>query len=423
MSKAARRMMSGVGSITGEWTPAVLWAQAAQQQRPTGPEYVRYEDLYTSGNTLQQVVNKVTPDGNGKARILTLPEGVFTTSGNVGSVPAAASVWIGTSGNGGSGCRGIAGSGRNTIIRLSANTTTADANKIYGNIIRAQGVADVRFSNFQLQAEPQEDGGGNKTYGAGIMIRSCDRAEFSWLYLRGASPGFSNSPPGETFGINVFDSDNVTIRDTEVDGRDLNGVRQCASPFGWNGSGSYPNVTFAQNARVYRFYGHHGVAGMPTFWETQNIYTEDLWSYSCGSGSGSISGHGMNHEQIRGPVTHYRPHLFIHNAQSAGTPPPAPLPNDATTTNSGFHFSMLTTFEDPAVTIIEPTWDKCYTGSGLLIMAGYDGYNGAGTAGSDTNALATPPTIIKDGVTLQAFNHPTSGWNTANPATRYAWLH
>lgn len=422
MSRFARRMMSGIGDVSDSWTPAVLWAQAAQQQRLIGPEYVQYEDLYATGDTLQQVVNKVTPDGNGKARILTLPEGVFTTSGNVGSVPAAASVWIGTSGNGGSGCRGIAGSGRNTIIRLTADTTAADANKIYGNIIRAQGVADVRFSNFQLQAEAQTDGSGNKTYGAGIMIRQCDNTEFSWLCLRGASPGFANAPPGETFGINVYMSNNVTIRDTEIDGRDLSNVRQCASPFGWNGSGSYPNLNFAQNAKVYRTYCHHGLAGMPTFWETQNIYTEDLWSFSTGSATGSLQGHGINHEQSKGPVTHMRPYMFIHNAQSAGTPPPSPLPDDTRTTNNGFHFSLLSTADDlgATTTIVEPVWDKCYTGSGLLIMAGYDGYDG-GT--SDTNALATPPTIIKDGVTLQVFNHPTSGWNTANPATRFAWLH
>ncbi len=420
MSIAARRLARGVSEA---WTPAVLWAQAAAQQRPTGSEYVRYEDLYTSGNTLQQVINKVTVDGNGKARILTLPEGVFTVSGTIGTPPASASVWIGTSGNGGSGCRGIVGSGRGTIIRLSADTTTADANKIYGNIIRIDGAADARFSNFQLQAEAQTDGSGNKTYGSGIMLRECNGAELSWLYLRGASPGFANYPPGETFGINVYRSDNVVIRDTEIDGRDLSGVRQCASSFGWNGSGTYPNIMFAQNAKVLRTYCHHGLAGMPTFWETQTIYTEDLWSFSTASASGNLSGHCINHEQCKGPVTHVRPRMFVFNAQSASTAPPSPLPDDTRTTNSGFHFSLFTTIDDigATTTIIEPVWDKAYTGSGLLIMAGYDGYNGGGSGG--TSALVTAPTIVKNGVTLQVYNHPTSGWNTADPATRFAWLH
>lgn len=54
-------------------------------------------------------------------------------------------------------------------------------------------------------------------------------------------------------------------------------------------------------------------------------------------------------------------------------------------------------------------------------MAGYDGYNGGGTGGK--SALVAAPTIVKNGVMLQVYNHPTSGWNTADPATRFAWLH
>ena len=84
--------------------------------------------------------------------------------------------------------------------------------------------------------------------------------------MAGASRGYSQRPPGETFGINVMRSPRVTISDCEVDGRDSAGHRVAASPIGWN------NTT---DAKVYRTYCHHGVAGMLTFYNVTNIYTED----------------------------------------------------------------------------------------------------------------------------------------------------
>ncbi len=91
---------------------------SAAPVRPSGSGYVRWEDLYRSGDTFQAVVNKVTNN-----RILTLPEGTFTFRDFRNGYYDGIRVGDGTA----AGCKGIVGSGRNTIIRGVANTATRDA--------------------------------------------------------------------------------------------------------------------------------------------------------------------------------------------------------------------------------------------------------------------------------------------------------
>lgn len=109
----SRRSALGLGAAAalglaagqlGNATPS-----AAAIARPTGTGYVRYEDLYSSGNDLQTVINKVT--GN---RVLTFPEGVFTIPSNF-RYGYKDGVRLGNR-SGGAGCRGLVGSGRNTIF-------------------------------------------------------------------------------------------------------------------------------------------------------------------------------------------------------------------------------------------------------------------------------------------------------------------
>src|SRR4051794_37669503 len=74
--------------------------------RPSGPGYVRYEDLYVGGDTLQQTFNRVT--GND---ILTFPEGEFIfddgfTNGYYDCIRVPTT------------CGGIAGSGNGTVFRM-----------------------------------------------------------------------------------------------------------------------------------------------------------------------------------------------------------------------------------------------------------------------------------------------------------------
>jgi hypothetical protein len=358
------------------WTEADLYTGFIAP--PTGVGYVRYQDLYVAGDTLQQVANKVT--GN---KILTLPEGEFywddfaqvnTTGLRIGVAGAT-------------GCRGISGSGRGTILKMTPNSSThqSEGNVVTGtnqlNLLCIQGITGAVLENFSLIGTEQG------SYYNGISVYACPNATLSGLYLRGASPGFANAPPGETFGINIYLSNDVTIQDTEIDGRDATtGARTGASPFGWNS---------ASNANVYRTYVHSGFAGMPTFWQTQNVYTEDLISYSTGSGSGSLSGSALNHERAWGVIRHIRPTLKPNGIYAKTAPGGTSVAGS--TQNNGLHTGLNNDQHDMNdVQYIEPIFDTGPGAAGCFSVS-------IGKDYIDGQMVASFPTIIKDGITLQGY--------------------
>jgi hypothetical protein len=357
--------------------------------RPTGADYVSYESLYANGDNLQAVINKVT--GN---RILTLPEGEFTFSDFLQGNNDGIRIGTGKS----VGCRGLVGSGRNTVIRGAANTASRDlGSKMAGTQLRIDGKANAVLSNFTLKGNPQ-----NGLYYGGITVSNCPDAIVSNLYLRGASRGYANYPPGETFGINIFRSNRATISDCEVDGRDDAGNRVAASPIGWNS---------ATDAKVYRTYCHHGLTGMLTFWDTTNVYTEDYHAFSTSSGAGQLSGTGINHEQSQGTIKHVRPVLQVNGVYS-GTA-------DATASTS-MHMSIANTKQDVTdFTVVEPTWDKSAGSTGMMTVAIRNGY----TMDGGTQKVVTPPRIIKNGVVLLRSDHPVKGWGDKDPNKYFAWVH
>lgn len=378
--QAARAALTQVGSATSppnhRWTESDLYTGFVTP--PTGVGYIRYQDLYVSGDTLQQVANKVT--GN---QILTLPEGEFYW--NDFAQVNTTGLRLGVAGA--TGCKGISGSGRGTILKMTPNSSThqAEGNVSTGtnqlNLMCIQGMTGAVLENFSLIGTDQG------SYYNGISVYSCPNATLSGLYLRGASPGFANAPPGETFGINIYLSNNVTIQDSEIDGRDaVTGSRTGASPFGWNSS---------DNAIVYRTYVHSGYAGMPTFWQTQNVYTEDLISYSTGSGSGGLSGSALNHERAWGIIRHIRPTLKPNGIYAKDTPGGATLAGS--TQNNGLHTGLNNDQHDMNdVQFIEPIFDTGPGSAGCFAVSiGKDYING--------QMVTTLPTIIKNGVTLQGF--------------------
>jgi hypothetical protein len=391
--------------------PSPFWGpdKIVSQPRPTGPGYVTYESLYTPGNTLSQVVYKVPLDGSGKPQVLTLPPNqVWEISGfNDGFFDG---IRIGQ--GGALGCRGIAGSGFTSIIRPKANSATqSNGPTIAGVTLRLEKIANPVFTNLRLEGTPQSLAGQQLYYGGFTVSQCTGTPEISWLQLRGASPGYANSPPGETFGINIFKTHNCLIHDLEIDGRDNAGTRVAASPFGWNGSSMTDPVL---NAQVKRVYAHHALAGMPTFWQTFGVDTEDLWSYSNGTSNGGLLGHQINHEQTWGRIRHLRPHLTLFGAFS---------PEAGHTNNTGTHFSVLNASYDAGADFVmtEPVWDHAHGPTGMLIMAGYNGYTGGISGGS--SKLVTAPTVIKNGVSLGHTTHPNSGWSSADPTKFYAWVH
>lgn len=354
--------------------------------RLEGAGFQTYESLYSINDTLQQVVNKVTP-GN----VLTLPEGTFEMV-DFSSAAGTNGLRLGTD-TSGTVCRGIAGSGDNTILRMQANSSTKTPGASLNSLclIHIWKQRQAMFANFTLEGTEQ-----GHDYNA-LRFSYCPSPTMFGVKEYGAHPGSMNYPPGETFGINVYMSDNAYVYDCEFDGRFRStGARESASALGWN---------TASNAAVRNVYAHHGKTGMPTWWETTNIHTVDLVTDRNGSGSGALNGQGINHEKVGGVIRHIRPNLTI--ARSEG--------------NTGLHFSLNNSigaagsppFGDATdVQLLDVIHDPGPTGGcfGVQILAGYHPPQG--------QTQVTSPMIVKNGVTLTP-RKASEGTGSPNPATQY----
>lgn len=415
------------------WQPTDL--RKAVWTRPSGAAYVTWESLVGSTAANAQAASPQTPvlltasfmksiTGN---RILSLPKGIFEAENGYGHYVNRNMIGIGQ--GYATGLRGIVGAGSRstpgpngaeTVIRMRGTTSGSPGQTPQGNLIIANKVTDPYFAGFSLVGNQTR---GDNVFHSGIVISSCSgKPVLERLYLRNVSPGYSNFPPGETFGISIYRSPNATIRDTEIDGRDLAGNRSMASPIGWN---TVVNDTSTVN--VQRVYTHHGLAGMLTFWETTNLVTEDYYTYSWSSGTGAISGSGINHEQSGGRIRHIRPRLFLNGAKSSGPVVGAyghpASDTTARTASNGATFGVASGLTDATADfeMWYPQFDNTLGSSGLVCMAGYDGY-------SLGNKLRSTPKIYLQNAAgndylLGRVDHPNSGWANADPRTTFAWIH
>lgn len=382
--------------------------ESATLERPTGPGYVRWEDIYVTGDTMQQTFNRVPLDANGQKQIVTFPEGLFEYNGfNEGYYEGFR---IGGPDGHAGGVKGIWGSGRNTIFRPKANTANRQLpGNIAGDQFGFNRVDNAVLKNFALHGTPQ-----NGLYYTGIKMYMSHNLEIDNLYLRGASPGYSNYPPGETFGLNIFQCTDALVQNCEIDGRDANGNRSSSSPLGWNGTGA-PGAAgnLSKNATVKNVYAHHSIAGMLTFWQTLNVYTEDYYSYSNGSGSGSLSGAGINHEESNGVIRHIRPKLYLTGYKST---------EPGHTQNNSSHMTMQNTTADMTdVQVIEPEFDTSHSPTGMFCVSQYEHYTNKTTGATDK--VESRPKIIYKGVQLQAKDHPAKGWGDWPRDQYFAVIH
>lgn len=370
-----------------------VWQQANQLQapspRPTGANYVRYEDLVQPGDTLQQTLNRCTG-----GKIVTFPTGTFYVDAFTNGYYDGIRIGSG----GATGCSGIVGSGRGTVFTIVANSTsstiqsvgnkTTGTNPLYLMNIAGLGTQAV-LQNFTLQGTPQG------CYYNGIQVgQNTAGALVDGLYLLGASPGYANTPPGETFGINIWQTDNATVSNCEVDGRNANGTRLCASPCGWNS---------CNNATITDSYFHHSLASTLTFWQIVGITTKNVRVEYNGSGSGSLSAQGINHERVTGTVRHYNPSIIIN--RSGG--------------NTGLHMSLLNDqANDSDVQVLEPTFDSNgVPDNGCFSVMISDNY---GTGEKQTSL----PTVVYKTVTLVGLDANSAGTSsTASPTANFVRYH
>lgn len=151
----------------------------------------------------------------------------------------------------------------------------------------ARGVPALTLAGLTVMGTSQ-----GHLYG-GLMIDHCDGAQLADSLFR-AIPGAGASPPTETFFVNVYGGDGVTLTRVEVDGAGV----------GASGIG----VNSATNVELDDCYVHDCPYGMPTFWQTAGITTRALRS---------VNNHlGVNHERCTGPIRHHE--LQCHVAAAAG---------------------------------------------------------------------------------------------------------
>lgn len=351
MSSTRRTFLAGAAAIggaalAGPFLGAISRASAAVVPPPTGPDYVSYQSLANpAGDTLLNVVHKVT--GN---KILTLPEGDFPIRNFTDPAGFFDGIRIPTT------CRGIIGSGRGTVLRLVGGTSTVGSNpQAVGstagttnqcNVIQAANIPNLVLSQFTLRAENQ----GHNFHG--LKITSCLNATLSDLYLKAASRGTGHSPPNETFSIGTNNSDQFKLYRTEVDCTALDNVtRVASSPIGCNNS---DDIYFE------RVYAHHSLSGMVAFWQCSSIHTLRLRSEFNGSGPGSLSGAGINHENCTGSILHEIPTIIIDRAGG----------------NTGLHINLHNgrPGDNPNVSLTGVSHDPGPHSSGAFSVASYLSY-------------------------------------------------
>jgi len=365
--------------------PIASEAPAAAVARPTRTPYVRYEDLYRPGRSLQVI--QAVPQG----KILTFPEGEFTFRDFASPFGYYDGIRITPN------CRGIVGSGRSTVFKMVPNSSTkarvvprqqqGGTNECA--LMHIANVDNAVLMNFSLLGTPQGH------FYKGLKIASGANAVVDGLYLRGANPGDRNTPPGETFGLAFYRTSGSILRNTEIDGRDPSGVRVSASPLGW---------TRCRDITISKVYAHHSRAATVTFYECVNVTTIDLRSEYNGSGPGGRSGSGINHENVTGQIRHIRPHLVIDRAGG----------------NTGSHINLQNGKTDVSDIVLTDVVNDAGPGSSgcLSVMIG-DSYRDPAERAQKQRTL---PKITKNGVRLAPVD-AASGTKGAQRDRNFIWYH
>jgi hypothetical protein len=366
--------------------PTAPTTDTATVTRPSGPDYVRYEDLFAPGDDLQTVFNKV-PYG----KIITFPAGEFTWTDFKSPNGWHDGIRLPT------GLKGIAGSGIGlTRFRMVPNSSTqayvepsSGTNPLYMWFMDNGDQSPV-FQDFSLIGTEQ----GHHYNGFGIA--NTPNATFQRIKFHGANRGYGNYPPGETFSLGQNRSDNTQVIDVEFDNRDeATGERVGASALGFNNS---------RNAVVKRVYAHHGVSGMVTFWNTENIYTEDIHTWTQGTGGGALSSCGINHENTTGVIRHIRPKLIVAGRYS----------DQKLTDDGGLHLSFGNSYSDLLdAQIHDPVFDKSENATGALAIQISDSY--------PTQQIRTMPQVYFNGALARSIDRNSPG-DTSGATPNNAWF-
>lgn len=288
-------------TIAQVWTtPKVVSTQPAPAPTPTpspspapapdAADIVKWSAVAKPGENINTVLAKPALVG----KILKLPTGVFEVS----NFKTTAAIQVPA------GVKGIVGSGYNTIIRIKTNTST------YAKSVPAQSTGQTNplnvmkmndglepqvLSDFWLQGTEQ-----GHLYNGISIGRSKPGSSVANVLITGI-PGNSNTPPGETFGLNWWKGSDSITRDVEIDGYRWTGNTYATRVKGPNVGASGFGYNSHDRAKLYNVNVHDHNYGMPTFWQSNDAETWNLQSIR--------NRIGINHERSFGTI-HHRPVMY-----------------------------------------------------------------------------------------------------------------
>lgn len=203
-----------------------------------------------------------------------------------------------------------AAGGTNPLYLLRLGTGTSAASTPWLSGVTIEGTAQGHYYN-------------------GVYIYHATNAWINDVVITGI-PGNNSSPPGETFGINDYDSVGSTYNYVEVDGRDAaTGVGVGSANFGTNSS---------SNITRWNCYSHHSAYGAG-YTEFQNA---NLNFYYCRSEYNNKSGY--NFERATGTVN-------LVGCTAIGNTG-APIIADSDQASTVFNISGMTTDIGTTVTVL-----------------------------------------------------------------------
>lgn len=376
MSIAARRLMR---------------APAVTSDRPTGPGYVRYEDLYQPGDSVGAALNRLATPA-----IVTFPEGVFLLNGFQyygGAIDCKKTM-----------VRGIIGSGsgilfdesRGTIFKMVPNSssfvkgtspetpTQAQGGTTQVWVIRCVGAeGDVRFENFQIVGTEQ-----GHNYNGLYAYHVQGSTTIKNVKVSGVA-GDNGAPPGETFGISAYQGNMGTtvIENCEVDGR-----RSGAAGSPWY---SAAGITSGQSigATIRGCHSHHNGAAAFVFYRAfDGVFENNI----CGTtdpaahATTNLRGWGVNQEETAGIV--HKNCTYRHGAVNQG------VHISHSNTNRSFQYTgwPSRSVVDGSLKVVNPTFTDIWGNNYFYIQSWLTGVDGT----SNNDSMVTPPLVtLADGVT------------------------
>lgn len=360
--------------------------------RPTGPGYVRYEDLYQPGDSVGAALNRLATPA-----IVTFPEGVFLLNGfqyNAGAIDCKKTM-----------VRGIIGSGsgtlfdesRGTIFKMVPNSSSFIRGTSPQTPSQAQGgttqvwvircvdaEGDVRFENFQIVGTEQ-----GHNYNGLYVYHPQGNITIKNVKVSGVA-GDNGAPPGETFAIHAYQGNLglTTIENCEVDGR-----RSSVSGAEWFGSAG---ITSGQSigAIIRNCHSHHNGAAsfvhyraFDVLFENNICGTTDPTAHSAAPG---LKPGMVNEEETAGIV--HKNCTYRHGAVNSG------VHITHSNTNRSFQYTgwPSRSVADGSLKVVNPTFTDIWGNNYFYVQSWLSGTDGT----TNNDSMVTPPLVTQaDGVT------------------------